>query len=466
MIDISIQYAEEPLGALKVLATVKTASSLPLKGWNYPLFVTREEAMAVDIEHGGEGIYDTLVFTDRQGEFYYARSFVFKDQEKEPLVYTLYDGNGAENPFDRIQNRLSILIPKQLPEFIQSDYDRFVVFLKAYYEFLEQNNQAQSVLQNLRRYHDIDETAEELIGKFLGTYSEDYFLSETAENRFIIKRIRDIYRAKGSEKAYQTLFRILYNETVDFFYPNQYILKASTGKWQRSFSLRVKPVNTLQNLYDFENTLVQGETSKAKAIVSKVVRFNLGEYEIYELQLDSSSIEGIFIREEIINATKLNILNNSPGSTLEIKGILYSLVSKVDIIDGALGYEEGNPITIIDPSGKGEYALAEIGGVNRFGTIKTINVLEPGVNYSNITIADAGIPTVTLYGTYELVVKNRVAAVTLVFPAQHGMRVGNLVEVYYTGNIFSPVYNTSHSAVITSVPNIRTVKYRYPLSQN
>jgi hypothetical protein len=460
-----IQYAEEPLGALKVFATLKSEDDLGIEGWYYPVFVTKEEAMAVDIEHDGDGIYETLVFSDRVGEFYHAQSFIFKGQSREPLVYTNYTGVGAENPYNRIQNRLSVLIPKQLPEFVQDEYQNFIIFLKAYYEFLEQNNQAQSVLHNLSRYSDIDETAEELISKFLGTYSEDYFLSEVSENRLIIKRIRDIYKSKGSEKAYQTLFRILYNETIDFFYPNQYVLKASSGKWQRSFSLRVKPVNTLQNLYDFENTEVVGETSGARAIVSKVIRFNLGESEIFELQLDSSSIDGVFVKEEVINATKLNILNNLPGETLEIKGILYSLVSKIDIIDGTLGYEEGSPIQITDLSGEGQFATAEIGGVNLFGTIKSIDILEPGVNYSNITIADAGLPTVTLYGSYELVVKNRVGSVKLVFPRQHGIKVGNFVNVKYTGNILSPVYNTSHNAYITSVPNVRTVKYRYPLPE-
>jgi hypothetical protein len=455
-------YAEEALGALKVFDTLKIENEPDVIGWFYPLFVTKEEAMVADIEHGGEGVYDTITLYNRYGEFYHARSFVFKGDSKEPLVYTKYDGNGAENSYSRIQNRLSVLVPKQLPEFIQSNYDRFVVFLKAYYEFLEQNNQAQSVFQNLRNYNNIDETAEDLVSNFLKTYAEDYYLSDIAENRFIIKRIRDIYSAKGSEKAYETLFRVLYKETIDFFYPNQYVLKASTGKWQRSFSLRVKPVNTLQNLYDFENTLVEGETSGARAIVSKVIRFNLGEYEIYELQLDSSSINGLFLKNEIITATKLNIANNLPSDTLEIKGILYSLISNIDITDGGLGYEEGTKLTISDTTG--EYAVAEIGGVNRFGTIKTINILEPGVNYSNVTTVDPGLPTMVLYGAYELVIKNKIGSTTLVFPAQHGLKVGALINVTYTGNIFSPVYNTSHNAVVTSVPNGRTLRYRYPLA--
>lgn len=38
--------------------------------------------------------------------------------------------------------KTSILIPSQLPEFIRDDetYANFVLFLKSYYEWLEQNN--------------------------------------------------------------------------------------------------------------------------------------------------------------------------------------------------------------------------------------------------------------------------------------------------------------------------------------
>ena len=35
------------------------------------------------------------------------------------------------------KNKISVLIPEQLPEFIKSDHPDFVQFLKVYYEFLE-----------------------------------------------------------------------------------------------------------------------------------------------------------------------------------------------------------------------------------------------------------------------------------------------------------------------------------------
>ena len=39
-------------------------------------------------------------------------------------------------------NKTSLLIPYQLPEFIRDnpDYEKFVLFLQSYYEWMEQNN--------------------------------------------------------------------------------------------------------------------------------------------------------------------------------------------------------------------------------------------------------------------------------------------------------------------------------------
>ena len=62
---------------------------------------------------------------------------------------------------------MSVLVEDQLPDFIQSDYGMFVTFIKAYYEFLEQNNQAQEILQDISKYADIDETTENLVTRFI-----------------------------------------------------------------------------------------------------------------------------------------------------------------------------------------------------------------------------------------------------------------------------------------------------------
>jgi hypothetical protein len=426
-------------------------------GWFYPLFLTRKEAIQEDINRGGKGIYQVTEFFDRDGEFYTADSYGFYGELKDPLIYTLHIGNGAENPFSKIQNRLSLLIENQLPDFVQTDYGMFVTFLKAYYEFLEQNSQAQELLQDITKYADIDETSEEMINKFLENYAQDISSSNIVDNKALVKRIREIYNRKGTESAYRILFNILYKETIEFFYPYDIVLKPSTGKWNVPISLRVKQTDIRQNIFNFKNTQIIGGTSKATSIVDNVQKVNIDEFDVYDLILDTKSTIGYFVGGENITAIKSVILDSSLD-TSNLYGTVYSVLSKIDIVDGKLGYKKGHSLTIVDDKGTGKLAEARVSEVDRFGSIKGIEILESGVNYSNTTIVSAGQPTENLLGKYTI--QNGI--VTLTFPNEHNIKRGTLLNINYTGNILSPIDNTSHRVKVVSVPNIRSIRFKYP----
>jgi len=276
----------EYLGPLKINGTSKPDSFGGYRaGWFYPLYINRAEAIQSDIDRGGKGIYQVLTFYGRKGEFYIPESFANLGMLKDPLIYTLYKNDGAENPFKRIQNRLSVLIEDQLPEFVSTDYQGFVIFLKAYYEFLEQNNHAQEVLQDITKYADIDQTTENLVTKFIQNYASDFTQSNISDNVNFVKKIREVYSRKGTEPAYRILFNLLYKETISFFYPYEVVLKASTGKWMTRYVLRIKQTNYRQNMFDFENTEVVGNKSGARAIVNKVIKITFEKNDVYELIL-------------------------------------------------------------------------------------------------------------------------------------------------------------------------------------
>ena len=454
---INIFQPKELLGPLKIFGSSRPETFAGFKeGWFYPLYTTRGEAIQEDIKRGGNGVYRVLSFYNIKGEFYIPENFINVGVLKDPLIYTLHEGDGAENPFKRIQNRLSVVIEEQLPDFIQSEYTTFVTFLKAYYEFLEQNNQAQEIIQDMNRYADIDKTTSTLITKFIQNYAYDLPQSEITDNRFLVKKIREIYSKKGTEPAYRILFNILYKEAISFFYPYDVVLKASSGKWVTKYALRVQQTNYRQNVFDFENTEIIGLTSKAKAVVSKVIKTEIRGFDIYELVLDSTSLFGEFLRDEEIQAVKTVLLTGGNSSTSLVNARVYSIISKIDIVDGSVGYTKGHPLTITDDTGF--FAKAKVNSVNRFGAITSINVVESGVNYSPNTTISAGPPTEELNGTYSLYR----GAVTVTFPVQHGLVRGRNLEVYYSGNIFSPIDNTSHTATVVSVPNVRAIRFRYP----
>ena len=65
-----------------------------------------------------------------------------------------------------LQEKLSTLVENQFPQFYKEEGPKFLQFVKAYYEYLEQDGKQQETQRNLQNYKDIDETLNEYIQYF------------------------------------------------------------------------------------------------------------------------------------------------------------------------------------------------------------------------------------------------------------------------------------------------------------
>jgi hypothetical protein len=137
-----------------------------------------------------------------------------------------------------ITNKLSTVVREQLPEFIRADYDTFVAFVEAYYEYLEQTNKSTDFGRNLLNYFDVDNTLTDFEEYFRRKFLNSIPAETLSNKAFLVKHIRDFWRAKGTEKAYRFLFRALYGEEIEIFYPKDNILRLSVGKWVKRQSIR------------------------------------------------------------------------------------------------------------------------------------------------------------------------------------------------------------------------------------
>ena len=141
--------------------------------------------------------------------------------------------------------------------------------------------------------------------------------------------------------------------------------------------------------------------------------------------------------------------------------MLYSVVTKIDIIDGGRGYEKNNFIRYItDNRNTGKFANAIIQEVDRYGTIKKILIKEAGINYSDSAnvIIDSGTPTSNLSGTYKV---DR-GVVTVTFRTPHNIVKGTKLNIMYNGNISSPINNTDHNTTVLSTPSNKSIRFVYP----
>ena len=152
-------------------------------------------------------------------------------------------------------NNLSTIVPFQLPEFVREDHPHLTEFIEAYYEWLDQETDYLRSPMRLGEIVDIDTTMDIFVDRFRKQYLLDFpetlaINKETGKplnQKTLIKNIKDFYRAKGTEKTYRFLFRILFDTTVDFYYPKTDILRLSDGKWVVNKSIKVLH-NSKQNI--------------------------------------------------------------------------------------------------------------------------------------------------------------------------------------------------------------------------
>jgi hypothetical protein len=96
-------------------------------------------------------------------------------------------------------------------------------------------NPVQNVQQMLD-YADVDNTIYDFLDKMKESFMVDIpeDLATGVSRRDLIKNIKDLYSAKGTSEGHKLFMRILLGETADIIYPNQYMMKSSTGDWNKN----------------------------------------------------------------------------------------------------------------------------------------------------------------------------------------------------------------------------------------
>lgn len=272
-------------------------------------------------------------------------------------------------PFD--YETVSALIRSQLPQFLQVDHETFVAFLEAYYEYLEQYPGPLNVIHNHTRYVDVDTTLEEFIFHFRSKFMAEIPANMLADPRKLAKHIREFYRARGTEKSYQLLFRILYDKDVEFYYPKNDILIYSDGKWVEDHILFVTKCTDNSDPFRFVQTVIVGEQSGAMALVDVVRSTQEGTKQVYQLLLNQ--FEGIFTIGERVTTTLEN------GDV--ICGIINGFVESFEVTNPGLGYQVGDFVPVIDATGNGINALGRVKKVFNPGNITRIDVVQGGNGY-------------------------------------------------------------------------------------
>jgi hypothetical protein len=249
----------------------------------------------------------------------------------------------ASNPNTPIHpsfdERISVRVEGQLPDFVKSDHPTFIAFLEAYYEYMEQTGQPYEIIGNLRNYFNIDKTVDDYLQYFKTQFGKDIPEAVFANSNkpHIIKRLRDFYRSKGSEKSFQFLFRLLYQEEIEFYYPSVDMLRVSDGRYTKDKILRCIDTSGTAAVFDFTGKTITGGTSATTGVVELVLKEQIGAFEVSTIYL--SKVVGTFVSgETVTDGTNTFTLDSMvTGYTITNPGNGYSVDDAIVITGGGAG---------------------------------------------------------------------------------------------------------------------------------
>ena len=277
-------------------------------------------------------------------------------------------------PTTRIKEKISKLVSGHVPEFIKSDYTTFVSFIEAYYRFLEQDQGALEVVQNAKEYGDIDRTLDSFVNYFIANYAQDIGYNALVNKRLLIKRIKDLYEAKGSDLSFKILFKLLYDTLVESNHPYDNVLIASDGTWDQRVSLRVEMTSgSIDGITDrFLNI-----TKNSIVYNDAIVRVKLLDADLYEVFLKSSSTTPYELGD---------VVSVSSTSGVIFTGIVKPTTVSTRIVSAGSGFKAGQIFNV--PISGGINTLIRILTVNSTGGILSLRILNFGYNYptENVTI--------------------------------------------------------------------------------
>ena len=277
---------------------------------------------------------------------------------------------------------VSSLVQQQFPSFYAEEGETFIAFVKAYYEWLEQENNVTKEARSLMSYRDIDSTLTKFVENFQYKYLQGVPRQYTGDRRLLQKHIKEIYASKGTSRGLELLFRLLFNEDITVYFPGDDVIKPSDGDFVVP---RYLEMQFNKNLPLYVGKTITGRISGATAIVNDY-RYFIKENNRFDI-LYISNIKGRFqANEEIINQTVLDENNLGVIDSPIINGSLSDII----IVDGGVNFKVGDTFTV-DSFKNGINAKAVITDVVQRAGFVTFDVRNGGYGFSNVsTLETAG----------------------------------------------------------------------------
>jgi len=299
------------------------------------------------------------------------------------------------------EKTVSALINRQLPDFVRAGSPQYQRFLELYYEWLEDEAAGNTVYHILEsgKYRDIDNTIDPFIRLFKKELLPYFPETSTLDLVKILKGAREFYVKKGSVESVQWLFRTLFGEDIEVYYPKEQILIASDGKWKlpQAFNLTLSAENDSIDVNLLEKHKAEGSISKATCIIesaNKTIDATFGNeiLELYVSNVDKDFTNGENLVIQYVDENgdvqtfSERIIGSISGITVDSqiatdpqqkrRGLLYNVGDPVVVYGGLANTADSND------------AVAVVGNVT-VGSIEGLSVVFGGYGYRTYSNTEA-----------------------------------------------------------------------------
>lgn len=343
-----------------------------------------------------------------------------------------------------VEKYISNFIESQFPEIYREEGPIFVEFVKQYYEWLEESNNALYHSRRILDYKDVDDTVDDFVVHIKEKYLKEIQLDTVTQTRKLIKHSLDLYRSKGTERSVDLFFRAIFGVPAEVYYPGDDIFRLSDGRWIKPKYLEVSPSSLNET---FVGNQIYGVNSGATAYVERFIRRKVKNKYINVLYI--SSIFGTFVTGEQIRLPDVK--------TKKAPTIIGSLTT-LDIVTASSNFKVGDIISITSEAGLQGKArvtgISDITGVVDFDLTKSgwgytanaeVLISEKVLTLNNV-LPRSNNQTEAPFEIFESIVQPKANVVYINANATLSLANGDFLYTYYSNNVMA-----GKAVVITSV---------------
>lgn len=244
-----------------------------------------------------------------------------------------------------IERKISNLIQTQFPAFYNEEGPVFIEFVKAYYEWMEEEGKPLFYTRQFMNYRDIDDTIESFLYYFQKKYLYGIPFDVIINKRLLLKHVLDVYRSKSSLQCFKLLFKLIYNEDMELYLPGRDVIRSSDGTWKEPKYIEVSSSTLSGNMVGKK---VKGISSGTTGIVESYIEEPINKTIVGLLYLSNISPRGgsFDIGEKVIEERYLTDSTANLTSVYAQSPSVIGSFDSLEILNGGQNFKVGDLLKV------------------------------------------------------------------------------------------------------------------------